>query len=63
MTTFLVNLIDGVFRPSVAALAIVAGLVTFTIEHNPGPASLHATKLNSALCDSPLRPVCKAFTF
>ena len=63
MTTFLVNLFDGVFRPSVAALAIVAGLVTFTIENNPGSASLHATKLNGSLCDSSLRLVCKAFTF
>jgi hypothetical protein len=63
MTSFLVNLVDGVFRPSVAALAIVAGLVTFSIEQNPGPATLHAAKLNSALCTGVLSPVCKAFSF
>lgn len=60
---FFVNLIDGVFRPSVAALAIVAGLVTFSVEHNSGPTSLQGTTLNSAMCSGLLQPICKAFSF
>ena len=63
MIMFLVNLVDGVFRPSVAGLAIIAGLIAFTTEQHTGTASLHASVLNDAVCTGTLSPVCEAFTF
>ncbi len=62
MTQFLIDTVSAVFRPSVAALAIVLGITIMTVGDSSGPSSLHSVKL-ATLCDSPIGTVCKAFTF
>jgi len=63
MTQFLIDTISAVFRPSVAALAIVAGIAIMTIEGSSGPSSIQSVKLDVSLCENALRSVCQAFTF
>lgn len=63
MTMFLIDTISAVFRPSVAALAIVFGATILTVEGATGPTSFQSVKLQQTLCVGALNPVCKAFTF
>lgn len=62
MTTFIINTIAAVFRPSVAACAIVLGAAILTVESGVGPQNIHTVKL-STLCEGPIGTVCQAFTF
>lgn len=61
MTTFVINIVQSVFKPSVVALSLSMAVAIVSFDGNKTHASHDTISLSSLGCSGLLSPICRAF--
>ncbi len=61
MTTFVINIVQSVFRPSVVALSLSMAVAIVSLDTNKHRVSHDTISLASFGCGGLLGPICRAF--
>lgn len=63
MTTILMNIIQGIFRPSIAALSIALAVAIVTVDKSSGSVTQDTINLSALGCGGLLKPICSISFF
>jgi hypothetical protein len=63
MTTFLMDIVQSVFKPSVAALSISVAVAIVSLENTPNSVRQDTVNLSALGCSGLLKPICSIRLF